>query len=208
VAAKAETFHLLPSNLPYDTVEILAKAIMNGKRFEPIATSRPNGEPLGKVYSDYKVPADALELFYAMVPMAVLKEESGGSQPNLADLVYKSLEQAKQRCGQIDIDRAKEGFVKVMTKVRNQELRMQDLADWNDAFARYHGALIEYEFMIPDIKAFSESVEGKIAVLVGKFHAQGINDSLNGKKPQRPLDWNEYVSGLKERETIQRVFKH
>lgn len=180
------------SKLPYDCVEVLAKAAMLGKRVEPISDRRLNGDLLGKVLEEYSVPAYLTEIYYSFVPLLAHPLLPVRDADQMTRLSFQSIEDGKRRCPNLDVERAKINQVKILQSVVANRIKIDYIKDFCNVYALYKGHVIEYEFMQPDILDFRRRIEGRIGIVVGKFHAERISDMLDGNSIPKPPFWSSY----------------
>ncbi len=152
----------VPDYVPKDVIEVFARESMKGKPVEYVANTRLNGDLLGQVYEEYGFPIELAEQYYCFKPAVMTDMRPIRSFEELSEAMTDSLLAGKERCPNIDYERAIDRFF-----VINQILRGHHIPSFCNEYLAYHGLLIEYEFIQPDILDFRERIEGKIGVLIG-----------------------------------------
>ena len=192
----------LPLDVPYDCAEVLAKASMAGKTFEYIAHKRPNGDPLGTVLKEYGVPIELTEAFYGLFPLQLGEMKPIRNADDMTKTVLSGIYGVKERFPDLDVDRAVHTHIRTTQSLFNGKINLQDIDRFINTYYIYHGLVIEYEFMQPDILDFRQRIKGKIGFLVGDFHTERITDILDGNLIMQPPHWSLYRSVLDEASSL------
>lgn len=193
---KAESSDGAESTLPFDCIEVMSKVAMLGKPYEYIASQRQNGGNLGDVLEEYGVPMPVIELHYALLPLAVIKNKPITSADELFNAVISSLAIGQKRIPKLNTERTVANFTQIMDLISANKFASQDLMIFSNIYLQNHGYLIEYEFMQPDILDFRKRIDGRIGVQIGAFHSARISEALDGKLIERPKSWDDYRSEL------------
>jgi hypothetical protein len=192
----------IPSSLslPYNCIEVLAKAAMGQKPCEWIPDHAPDGSLLGTALEKYGMPIQVSEIYMGFKPILMMDMKPITSSEEMAKQVYHSIESSKARFPNLDIDRALDNHERVMQElVISRRFRLQDIIGFCNAHILFKGEVIQYEFMAPDIMEFRERFKGKIGLLVGYYHAQPIHDMIEGTPMPKPLLWSDYKRFLDTR---------
>ena len=181
-----------PPDVPYNCVEVLAKAAMNGKPFEYIANEKKrDGTTLGNITKDYGLPIEVVEFHTSFIPLMVSGMKQIDSIEEMVDSMQSLFESAKKRYPDLNADRAVKNYFKIM-----ENMIAEKIIHFLKAYLPYHGQILEYEIMQPDILDFRKRINGKIGIIIGNFHAEGINKMLEGQQTEKPVSWKEYKQTL------------
>lgn len=189
----------LPPDVPYNCVEVLAKAAMNGKPFEYIANEKKDGTTLGDIIKDYDLPIEVVEIHTCFVPLMLRDMKLINSSEEMANSMQSLFESAKERYPDLNANRAIENYFKIMKNIMLKDAaNFKNISHFLNVYLLYYGQILEYEIMRPDILDFRKRINGKMGVIVGNFHAEGINNLLEGKPIEKPISWKEYKQTLSE----------
>lgn len=199
----------IPANVPFNLVEVLAKVCMQGKPLEYIASTRPNGDDLAKIYQEYGIPVEITELRYALRPLFVGDMIPIHSAEDMMDEVILSLNAGKERVPNIDVQRGLDYCEKVMKALLNSSVTMDEVQWFFNSIYIYHGHVVEYEFMQPDVLDFRRRIDGKIGVVIGRLHHLNIAKLLDGEKIRQPPVWDRYqeIIGLPCYDSIEKILQ-
>jgi len=183
--------------VPFDCIEVLAKAAMAGKPFKYIPLRDPAGLPLGNLYEKMGVPLTYSELRYALMPTFTQQMiEITSRRERFAEVMANSLGCGQNNFPGFDNKRAFNNYLSVQSGLQDGSVSKEDVSQFFKTMQYYHGLLIEFYFMRPSIKEFREKNDGPLGFVVGLFHAFNVFGSLNGYELEAPPSWAERETSL------------